>query len=157
LETHQKPAPELRKLDYFVGTWITQGNVHPGPFVPVGKMTMTEHNTWMAGGFFLVLHSQFTSDSLGSGSGTAFMGYDIRGKVYTYDEFNSMGAAQHSVGTVDGDIWTWTGEEHHAGNILKTRVTMKIISPTSYTVTFEVSQDGSHWAAVVDGKAAKEE
>ena len=156
MDTHYKSAPELRKLDYFVGTWMTQGNVHPGPLGPGGEMTMTEHNTWMAGGFFLTLHSQFISDSLGSGSGTAFMGYDLRQKVYTYDEFNSMGVAQHSIGAVAGNIWTWTGEEHRAGNILKTRVIVKIISPTSYTFTFEVSPDGSHWATVVDGKATKE-
>src|SRR5262249_30999873 len=37
-----KPAPELKKLDYFVGTWTAQGNVEPGPlgsFGPGGKFT----------------------------------------------------------------------------------------------------------------------
>jgi len=29
-----KPAPELTKLDYFAGTWTTEGDIKPGPMGP---------------------------------------------------------------------------------------------------------------------------
>ena len=103
------PPPELKKVEYFVGTWKSEGEMKPGPMGPGGKMIMTEHNQWMDGGFFLTMQSEFTTGAMGSGSGMAFMGYDPGKKVYTYAEFNSMGESQHSTGTVAGDTWIWTG------------------------------------------------
>jgi hypothetical protein len=64
-----KPAPELKKVDYSAGTWIWEGDMRPGPMGPGGKMTMTEHNEWMDGGFFLTMDSEFKSAAMGSGSG----------------------------------------------------------------------------------------
>src|SRR5580704_13561378 len=68
------PAPELKKLDYFAGTWTDEADMKPGPMGPGGKMTMSEKNEWMPGGFFLTLHSSFNSE-MANGSGVAFMGY----------------------------------------------------------------------------------
>src|SRR5271166_7202399 len=108
---HQPPA-ELKRVEYFAGTWISEGDMKPGPMGPGGKMTMIEHNQWMDGGFFLTMRSEFEIAAVGSGTGMAFMGYDSEKRVYTYDEFNSMGEAEHSTGEVDGDTWTWTRELH---------------------------------------------
>jgi hypothetical protein len=101
------------------------------------------------------MHSEFNGP-LGSGSGTAYMGYDTGRKVYTYDEFNSTGEAQHSIGMLDGDTWSWNGEQHLGGKSTKTRLTMKTLSPASYTFKFEMSLDGNIWSTVMDGKATKE-
>jgi len=109
----------------------------------------------MEGGFFLTMHSEFNIAGLGSGSGMAYMGFDIDKKVYTYDEFNSMGEAEHSTGSVDGDTWTWTREHLGGGNAAKTRFIMKTVSPTSYTFKLETSPDGCNWSTVMDGKATK--
>jgi len=152
-----KPAPELKKVEYFAGNWRSEGDMKPSPMGPGGKLTMTEHNQWMDGGFFLMMHSEFKSPALGSGSGMAYMGYDTGKKLYTYDEFNSMGESQHSIGTVDGDTWTWIGEQHMDGNTRKTRFIIKTLSPTSYAFKFEMSPDGNNWSTMMDGKAAKEE
>lgn len=149
-------APELKKVEYFAGTWISEGDMKPGPIGPGCRMTMTEHNEWMDGGFFLKMHSEFKSAAMGIGSGLAFMGYDTDKKVYTYDEFNSVGASEHAIGTVDGNTWTWIGEEHVGGNTRKTRFVIKTLSPTSYTFKFEVSSDGINWSPVMDGKATRE-
>ena len=69
-----KPGPELKKLDYFVGTWTMDGDLKPGPMGPGGKMTGTERIEWMDGGFFLTSHSNFKS-AMGNGTGLAVMGY----------------------------------------------------------------------------------
>ena len=150
-----EPPPELKKLDYFAGTWISEGEIRPGPMGPGGKLTMTERNEWMDGGFFLMIRSEFTSPA-GSGSGMAFMGYDAGRKVYTYDEFNSTGEAQHSVGSLDGDTWTWSGEQHIGGKTRKTRFLMKMVTATTYSFRLETSVDGKEWAAVMQGRARKE-
>jgi hypothetical protein len=149
-----KPAPEVKKLDFLVGTWTLEGDSKPGPMGPGGKVTMTEHNEWMDGGFFLVSHSEFKS-AMGNGTVVSVLGYDPDAKVYTYDEYNSMGVAEHSKGTLNGDTWTWTSDEKMAGQPVHGRFTMKVLSPSSYTFKFEMSTNGSDWDTVMDGKATK--
>jgi hypothetical protein len=111
-----KPGPELKKLDYFAGSWNLAGDTKPGPMGPGGKMTMTQHDQWQEGGFFLIERSNYKS-AMGNGSGIAFMGYNADEKVYTYDEFSSMGEALHATGKFEGDTWTWTSENKMGGRI----------------------------------------
>jgi Protein of unknown function (DUF1579) len=148
------PAPELKKLDYFVGTWSTDGDLKPGPMGSGGKVSGTAHDEWMEGNFFLVSHGSFNG-VMGKGTEVAFIGYDPDQKTYTYTAFNSMGEHQNSTGTLEGDTWTWLGDENMGGQKMKGRFTMKILSPTSYTYKFELSPDGSNWSTVMDGKGTK--
>jgi hypothetical protein len=39
---------------------------------------------------------------------------------------------------------------------MKWRYIETILSPTSYTIKFEMSQDGNTWSTVMDGKATKQ-
>ena len=150
-----KPGPEHKKLDYFVGHWTSDGDMKPGPMGPGGKFTMEENSEWMDGGYFVVIHSKYSGGGMPSGTGIAFMGYDTNDKMYTYDEFNSMGEADHSKGMVDGDNWTWTSDMKMGPQTMKGRFSMKILSATSYTYKFEISQDGKEWTLVMEGKNTK--
>lgn len=150
-----KPGPELRKLDYFAGTWIMNGEMKPGPMGPGGKMTETDRNQWMDGGFFLVVHSEFKTP-MGDGSGVAYLGFDPNQNIYRYDEFNSMGDAIHSRGEVDGDTWIWSGERKGDEEITRTRMIQEITSQSSYDFRFEISQDARGWTTVMEGKAVKQ-
>jgi hypothetical protein len=149
-----KPAPELAKLDYLAGNWTADGDLKPGPMGPGGKITSTDDVHWMEGNFFLVMHSKFKG-AMGDGTSLAIFGYDPDKKVYTYNEYNSMGQAEHSEGTISGDTWTWNSDENMGGQTFKGRFTMKAMTPTSYTYKFEMSQDGTNWTTVMDGKATK--
>lgn len=146
-------APELAKLDYFLGTWCSGGEIKPGG-VPSGKLVMTEQNEWMAGGHFLVLRSEFTSP-LGSGTGVAFMGYDAVRQLYTYDEFSSTGERQLSTGTLEGNTWKWDGEQNLSGVSTRTRFTMNVLSRCEYRFTLESSVDGENWSLMMEGVATK--
>ncbi len=147
-----KPAPELKKLDYFVGTWIAEGEIRPGPLGPGGgKFAGTNRVEWMDGGFFLVTHSEF-SGVLGKGTETAYMGYDSKEKVYTYDSFNSLGEADHAKGNVDGNTWTWLSETRIGSQSVKGRLTIQVVSATVYNFKFETSADGNRWSTVLEGK-----
>ena len=148
------PAPELKKLDYFVGTWTMDSDVKPGPMGPGGKSGGTVKNEWMDGDYFLVGHTTFNG-LMGSGTETAYMGYDSAKKAYTYDAFSSMGMHESATANVDGDKWTWLFDENMGGMTMKGRFIMKIVSPTSYTYTFELSPDGSSWNLFMEGKATK--
>jgi uncharacterized protein DUF1579 len=149
-----KPGPELKKLDVFVGSWSLDGNMKPGAMGPGGSMTESEKCEWMQGDFYLVCHSDYKS-SMGNGVGLSVMGYSADDKAYTYREFNSFGEFDDSRGTLDGDTWTWTNDEKMGGMTMKGRFTMKMTSATSYSFTFDMSQDGTKWSTVMDGKASK--
>ena len=55
-----KPGPELKKLDYNIGTWNVQGEAKPFGPMPGGKFTATEKCEWYSGGFFVMCHSPET-------------------------------------------------------------------------------------------------
>jgi hypothetical protein len=149
-----KPAPELKKLDMLSGSWTLDGDMKPSPMGPGGKMAENEKCEWMEGGFFLICHTDFKG-VMGNGTGISILGYSTDDKGYTYREFNSWGEFDDSKGSVDGDTWTWTSDEKMGTVTMKGRFTMKITSATSYTFMFEMSQDGTKWTNVMDGKATK--
>jgi hypothetical protein len=149
-----KPGPEHKKLDIFAGSWTLDGDTKASPMGPAGKVTEIEKCEWMDGGFYLLCHTDFKT-TMGNGSGISVLGYSGEDKAYTYREFNSWGEFTDSKGTLEGDTWTWTNEEKMGAMVMKGRFTMKILSPTSYNFSFEMSQDGTKWTTVMDGKATK--
>jgi hypothetical protein len=149
-----KPGAEHKKLDVFAGSWTLEGDMKPTAMGPGGKMTESEKCEWMDGGFFLVCHTDFKT-TMGNGSGISVLGYSPEEKGYTYREFNSWGEFEDSKGSVEGDTWIWTSDEKMGTMTMKGRFTMKVTSPTSYTFTFEMSEDGAKWTTVLDGKATK--
>jgi hypothetical protein len=149
-----KPAPELKRLEYFVGTWAAEGEIRPGPLGPGGRFTGTNRVAWMEGGFFLVTQSEF-SGAMGRGTETAYMGWDSDAKTYTYDSFNSLGEADHARGTLDGDTWTWISETRIGDRTMQGRLTQRVRSATAYDFEFETSFDGKSWTTVLEGRDRK--
>lgn len=152
-----KPGPEVKKLDYFVGTWTTEGTVAQGPWGAGGKFSATDTTEWMPGNFFVEGHSDFKMppEVGGEGKATSFMGYDTDANVYTYDEFSSQGRHEVSKGTVSGDTWTWTSTANYGGQEIKQKMTIKVLTPTSHSLKFETSMDGTNWMTFMEGKATK--
>ena len=149
-----KPEPEHKKLDMFAGSWILEGDTKASSMGPAGKVTENEKCEWMEGNFFLVCHTDFKT-TMGNGSGISVLGYSTDDKSYTYREFNSWGQFTDSRGSVNVDTWTWTSDEKMGSMTMKGRFTMKVTSPTSYDFSYEMSQDGTKWTTVMDGKATK--
>lgn len=143
------PGPEVKKLDVFVGSWTLDADYKTQSGAG-GKITESEKCEWMEGNFFLVCHTDFKS-GMGNGSGISVMGYSVEDKIYTYRAFNSWGEFEDSKGAVDGDTWTFTSTEKFGSG----RFTMKFTSATSYSVTFDMSKDGTNWSTVMEGKASK--
>src|SRR5215472_1235894 len=142
-----KPGPELKKLDYNIGTWKVEGEAKPFGPMPGGKFTGTEKCEWYSGGFFVMCHSEGTGP-MGPGKSVSFIGYDSTEKVYTYLEFTSTGDAIDSKGTVSGDTWNWTAESKMGDAKISVRVTIKQVSKTEYTFKLEMSQNGGEFSVV---------
>ena len=152
-----KPGPEVKKLDYFVGAWSLDGTIGQGPWGAGGKFASQDKTEWLPGNFFLEGHSEFKMppEVGGDGTETSYTGYDTDKNMYTFDAFGSQGRHQVSQGTVSGDTWTWTSEASYEGTDVKQKMTVKILSPASYSMKFEVSTDGTNWMTFMDAKATK--
>ena len=152
-----KPGPEVKKLDYFLGNWTVEATIGQGPWGAGGKFTSNDTTEWMPGNFFLERHADFTMppELGGDGKAISIMGYNTAENVYTRDEFNSQGHRGSSKGTVSGDTWTWTSTQNYGGQDINQRVTLKVLTPSSYTMKFEVSTDGTNWMTFMEGKATK--
>ena len=151
------PGPEVKKLDYFVGTWTTEGMIAQGPWGTGGKFTASGTSEWMPGNFFVQTHSEakMPPEVGGDSKDFAVMGYDTQANVYTYDSYNSQGRHESSRGTLSGDTWTWTSSSNYGGMEVQEKMTIKTVSPTSYTMKYEVSMDGKNWMPFMDVKATK--
>jgi hypothetical protein len=152
-----KPAPEMERTKYLLGTWNQTGTSTAGPCLPFGgKFTGTERNEMGLGGFFMVTHSTFSGGGM-RGTGVAYLGYDPNKKVYTYNEFSSMGEAQLSTGNLHDKVWTWTNESEMGGKKIQGRFTLTEKSPTSYTMKYECSTDGGNtWNVGMEGTGTKQ-
>lgn len=152
-----KPGTEVKKLDYFAGTWTTDGTIAQGPWGAGGKFSSTETAEWMNGNFFLVSKDNFKmpAELGGDGQGESVMGYDTDKNIYTLDSFNSQGQHEVSKGSVSGDTWTWNSTMTYSGQEISQKLTMKVVSPASYTMKLDISIDGTNWLPFMDGKATK--
>jgi hypothetical protein len=149
-----KPAPEVKNLSYFAGSWHSEGEMKPGPWGPGGKFSGESHCSWMQGGFFMVCNED-GSGPMGKMHGMGVMGYDAASKTYTWNGFNSMGENEKAAGSHDGKTWSYTAESMMNGKMMKGRYTMTETSPTSYDFKMESSEDGKTWAGLMEGKATK--
>ena len=151
------PGAEVKKLDYFVGTWTSEGTIAQGPWGMGGKFSSTSKGEWMPGNFFVKAESEakMPPEIGGDGTSTMIMGYDTQANTYTSDRFSSLGQHEQSKGTVSGDTWTWASSSNYGGMEIQGRMTMKVVSPTSYTFKYEVSTDGKEWMTFMEGKATK--
>jgi len=152
-----KPGPELKKLDYFIGTWTTEATIPQGPWGEGGKFTGNDTTQWMPGNFFVEGRSDFKMppEFGGDGHEVSYMGYDTDENVYTFSGFSSQGRRELSKGTVSGDTWTWTSTGNYGGQEFKQKMTVKILSPSSYSMKLETSMDGTNWMTFMEGKATK--
>ena len=117
-----KPGPEHQRLGYFVGKWMTDGEMKAGPMGPGGKMNSTDTCEWFEGRFAVVCHSDGKTP-MGPNKTIAILSYSPEEKVYTYYAVDNSGMTMASVpkGTVQGDTWTYNDEGMMGGKKMKTR------------------------------------
>jgi hypothetical protein len=149
-----KLGPEEKRIGYFAGNWPSEGEMKESAFGPAGKATSTEHNEWLPGGIFLVFHAGFKA-LLGNGKGLAVMGYDRGERVYTYDASNSIGMSGSVQGRCERRHPDLDERVQDGGKPMKSRYSIKELSPKAYIYKEEWSPDDKRWSTVEEGMATK--
>lgn len=151
-----KPGPEHARLGYFVGQWNGVGEMKPGPMGPGGKMTSTDNCEWFEGKFSVICRSE-GSTPMGPTKSIGILGYSAEEKVYTYYGVDNSNMTMASVpkGTVKGDTWSYSDENTMGGQKVKTRVTIKELSPTEYSFRMEMQGPDGKWMPMMESKNTK--
>jgi hypothetical protein len=151
-----KPGPEHAKLGYFVGKWNTTGEMKPGPMGPGGKTTMSDDCQWFEGGFSVICRSEGTTP-MGASKSIGILGYSPETKAYTYYGIDNSSMTMTSIprGTLAGGTWTYTDEGMMEGKKVKSRVTIKELSPTSYTFRMEMQGPDGKWLPLSESTSTK--
>ena len=151
-----KPGPEHKKLEYYTGKWSSESEVKANPFMPPGKYTSTDACGWFQGGFAVVCHSD-GGGPMGPMKGMGIMGYSSGGEdVHLLRRRQQRDGLGHRVpGSVQGDTWVYTDESKMGGKLVKSRYTMKLLSPTAYTFKWEMQGEGGAWSTLMEGKSTK--
>jgi Protein of unknown function (DUF1579) len=148
------PGPEQKNLARFAGTWKMEGTMQTSPLGPGGPMTGTETCKMFEGGWHIVCDSSGTGP-MGAMKGHALMTYDRNAKQYRYFAINNMPDAEMATGTLSGDTWTWTSKMDMGGKTIQSRFTLTHVSPTVQTYKWEMSEDGTNWKPIFEGKSTK--
>jgi hypothetical protein len=151
-----KPGPEHQRLGYFVGKWTGEGEMKPSPFGPGGKMSSTDTCEWFEGRYAVICHSEGKTP-MGLSKSIGIISYSPEEKIYTYYSVDNSNMTMTTVprGTVQGDTWTYTDESMMGGNKVKSRVTIKEISPAAYTFRMELQGPDGKWASMMESKNTK--
>jgi hypothetical protein len=152
-----KPGPEHQRLAYFVGKWKAEGEVKPGPMGPGGKITSNDSCEWYQGHYSVICRSD-GSTPMGPSTSIGILGYNTEEKVYTYYAVDNSGMNMATVpkGTVQGDTWTYTDESLMGGQKVKSRVTIKELSPKSYSFRMDVQGQDGKWVTAMESKNTKQ-
>jgi Protein of unknown function (DUF1579) len=151
-----KPGPEHARLGYFVGKWTGTGEMKPGPMGPGGKMTTSDDCEWFEGHYSVICRSEGQSP-MGPSKSIGILGYSPEEKVYTYYGVDNSNMTMASVpkGTLQGKTWTYHDEGMMGGKKVKTRVTIKELSPTEYSFLMEAQGPDGKWMPMMESKNTK--
>jgi hypothetical protein len=144
-----KPGPEVRRLEVFLGKWITQGEAKASPYGPAGRVTAMETFEWLPGAFFM-LHRSEGRQGMIEFNWVEVLGYDARKKIYTTHTFDNFGNSVLWEGTWRDNTLTWIADSYIAGKALKERCMITAKSATIIVGKCEYATDGKTWQPNVD-------
>ena len=97
-----KPNPALEPLSVLVGTWKTIGT---HPLVPGTTFHGRTSFAWMAGGAFLIMHSEIDEPEIPSG--IAVFGTDDTTGECSMLYFDERGVSRRYEVTLQNNVWKW--------------------------------------------------
>ena len=152
-----KPALEVQRLAYYLGTWRGEGETKGGPFGPAGKLSSTITCDWFSGGFHLVCRGEERGPT-GKRTFLNILAYDKKAKAYTEYGISSLGESEYSTGgSIVGNKRTFVKDLDSGveGKHTKLTYTEVQVSPTLYTYQAEASINGGPSTVIAEGKITK--
>ena len=150
-----KPAPEIQKLGYYVGTWQGHGDTKAGPFGQAGKLSSEQTCEWFRGAFQVVCRGEEHGPT-GTRAFLNLLSYDQTERSYSQYSISSRGENEYDQGgSLVGNTLTWVLEQDAGGKPAKLRYTEVHVSAVLYTYRAEISLAGGPWTTLATGEIKK--
>lgn len=146
-------TPEVQRLEAFVGTWTTEGNVEASPMGPARTWKGTLKGDWAPGGF-AVIRLDDEKDGSGAAQRAIFLFYfDAKAKTHRALVVGSDGTSDTGKLRFGADSMTWDWEVSAPdGKGLTLRGTLKHLSGKVREYEEAYSEDGKTWKAYCHAK-----
>jgi hypothetical protein len=145
-----KPGPEMARLKALVGTWHVEETVEPSVMGPGGKGHGVAHTHMGPGGFSFMVDYKSAAGPMKGFHGQGVVAWDADAKLYRQAWVDSMAPAlMTSTGSWQGDTLVMDTECTMMGKPFKSRDTFTGIGPNGFTITSEMSMDGSPMTKVM--------
>jgi hypothetical protein len=131
-------APELERLEVFIGRWITDGQTMASPEADATQIVASDVYQWLPGGHF-VMHPAYGRMGSVEVGGLEVIGYDSATGNYRTQFFDSQGNIITETLSYRDGTWTWQGEHARCTGVFTEAG--KVL-----TARHEHSDDGIHWA-----------
>ena len=143
-QTMPKPAPEMKSLAFFNGTWTCKGKAEKTPMTPEGALSGTVQIKNDLGGFWQTGTVKATMAGMGSMEGRFYTTYDPAAKRFLMFWGDSMGSWAQTASTGwQGDSIVFEGESTMPGQkAFKTRDTFSKGASGTMTHLWEAEMDG---------------
>jgi hypothetical protein len=138
---------ENKRLNVFLGKWRTTGDMYDVNGKPAGKIEAIDTYEWLPGNYAMI---HYVSSSIGEEKihGIEVIGYDPLRKAYFGPFFDDHGSAGWEEISVDGNTWTWHGENVMGVKYHRCIATFR---DGNYIVArHERSNDGGNWQPWMD-------
>ncbi len=151
-----KPYPEMKKLQPFIGDWITESDAKATPLGPAGKTSGKTNGRWLFGGFYLEWQYSYANASGQKIEGREIDCYDPITKTFPARWFESDGSYTSGVYTPNGNVITFLGTTTTATRKFEYRQTYTYAPDgMSYAYKEEISLDGKTWILSAEGKGTR--
>jgi len=130
-------APELERLDAFIGQWITEGATVGSHDADPAQIVASDIYQWLPGGHFVMHPAYGRIGSLEVG-GLEVIGYDPATGNYRTHFFDSQGNIVVETLSYRDGTWTWQGAHVRCTGVFTEGG--KVL-----TARHERSDDGIHW------------
>lgn len=145
-----KPGPEAAKLKSLVGTWNVEETVEESPMGPAGKGHAVNHVTLGPGGMSIIIDYRSTRGHMKGYRALGVLAWDGEAKAYKQVwTDNMMPMLGISTGAWEGDKLVMNSEGTMMGKPFKGRDTLTGIGTDTFTLTSEMSMDGSPMAKMM--------
>lgn len=149
------PAPEFRRMEPFIGTWLLEGEQLDTEIGPACAVDALETFEWLTGGHFVVHRFE---GRVGDAPAACIevIGYDAARGEHPSRTFYNDGRVSDWRLRETGDTWTLSGEWDGASGPLSVRCTTTFgDGGRSRASKWEYAKPGGEWTAFWQVRASK--
>lgn len=148
-------AKALNKLNAFVGTWKSEGNLYDTPFTKMGKSESISTCVWSPNKNYLIA-DQIIIKGVVKQNDLSIYTYDPQSRKYRFWGVNRGNSRPyHTDLSIDENIWRYTGSFKMEDTTVYTQTINRFISPSEVEFKSEYSFDKEHWITMSEGKEIK--